>query len=81
MCFERSLTAVWLAEKPASTSLTYGYHRYEVLGAVTSVFLIWFIAGILVYEAIQRVIHPVAVDGKRRWRLVRVSLAILPAVA
>lgn len=59
----RSLTAVWLAEKPANTKLTYGYHRYEVLGAVTSVFLIWFITGILVFEAVRRVLHPETVDG------------------
>jgi Co/Zn/Cd efflux system component len=58
-----SLTAVWLAEKPANAKLTFGYHRYEVLGAVTSVFLIWFITGILVYEAIDRIIHPEKVDG------------------
>ena len=61
-----SLVAVWLAEKPPNAKLTYGYHRYEVLGAVTSVFMIWFITGILVYEAIQRTITPEKVEGECR---------------
>jgi zinc transporter 2 len=59
-----SLTAVWLAEKPATAKLTFGYHRYEIFGAVLSVFLIWAITGVLVYEAIMRLVHPPKdVDG------------------
>ena len=37
----------------------------EVLGALASVLTIWLVTGILVYEAVNRVIHPVPVNGKR----------------
>ena len=33
-----------------------GWYRAEVIGALTSVLLIWVVTGILVYLAIQRVI-------------------------
>ncbi len=62
-----SLSAVWLSEKAATTRLTFGYHRYEILGAVASVVLIWAITGVLIYEAINRFINPPKhVDGG--WR-------------
>lgn len=60
-----SLTAVWLAEKAPTAKLTFGYHRYEIMGAVMSVVLIWGITGVLIYEAINRFIDPPKhVDGK-----------------
>ena len=37
----------------------------EVLGALASVLTIWLVTGILVYEAVNRVINPVPVNGKR----------------
>lgn len=36
----------------------------EVLGALASVLSIWLVTGILVYEAVNRMIDPVAVNGK-----------------
>jgi Co/Zn/Cd efflux system component len=36
----------------------------QVLGALASVLSIWLVTGILVYEAIDRVMHPVHVNGK-----------------
>ena len=41
------------------------YHRVEVLGALASVLTIWLVTGILVYEAVNRVLNPVPVNGKR----------------
>jgi solute carrier family 30 (zinc transporter), member 2 len=35
-----------------------------VFGALGSVILIWLLTGVLVYEAIQRIINPEPVDGK-----------------
>ncbi|CRL02645.1 CLUMA_CG015788, isoform A [Clunio marinus] len=37
--------------------MSFGFHRAEVIGALTSVLLIWVITGILVYWAIVRVIN------------------------
>eukprot|EP00122_Pirum_gemmata_P003685 Pgem_evm1s3335 len=36
-----SLFALWLAGRPATSKLTFGYHRAEILGAMISVFMIW----------------------------------------
>ncbi len=58
-----SLFAVWLASRPATMSATWGYHRVEIFGALLSVVLIWFLTGILCFEAVQRVLHPEPVDG------------------
>jgi zinc transporter 2 len=59
-----SLFAVWVATRPASSSATWGYHRYEVFGALGSVALIWILTGILCVEAITRLLNPEPVDGK-----------------
>lgn len=56
--------ALWLSSKPPTSNLTYGYHRVEVLGALASVLLIWLLTGVLVYEAVLRILHPVAVKGR-----------------
>ncbi|CAG7836110.1 unnamed protein product [Allacma fusca] len=55
--FMISLFALYMAQRPATKRLSYGYHRAEVIGALTSVLLIWVVTGILVYMAVQRVIH------------------------
>eukprot|EP00731_Ephydatia_muelleri_P013394 Em0007g704a len=52
-----SLVAIWLAARPATKRLSFGWHRAEVIGAIISVLLIWVLTGVLVYEAILRVIN------------------------
>jgi cation diffusion facilitator family transporter len=54
--FMISLFALWVASRPATRMLSFGWHRAEVLGALTSVLMIWVVTGILVYLAVQRVI-------------------------
>ena len=51
-----SLFSIWLASRPASKKYNFGWYRAEVVGALTSVLMIWVITGILVYMAIQRLI-------------------------
>jgi hypothetical protein len=41
------------------------FHRIEVLGALVSVLTTWLVTGILLWEAIDRIRHPVEVDGRR----------------
>uniref|UniRef100_A0A8R1XT39 Uncharacterized protein n=1 Tax=Onchocerca volvulus TaxID=6282 RepID=A0A8R1XT39_ONCVO len=50
-----SLFALYMAKRPASQRMSFGWHRAEVLGAFVSVFMIWIITGILVYMAIDRI--------------------------
>lgn len=42
----------------ATSSLSYGYHRAEVIGAIMSIFLIWGLLGWLLKEAVDRLSDP-----------------------
>lgn len=53
-----SLFAFWLASRPATPVMSFGYHRAEILGALLSGLLIWLLSGLLIYEAIQRFQNP-----------------------
>jgi len=60
-----SLFAMWIANRPPTSSLSFGFHRAEILGALASVLMIWLLTGILIYEGIQRIINPPdSVNGK-----------------
>ncbi|KAI3382990.1 hypothetical protein SNEBB_010648 [Seison nebaliae] len=52
-----AIISIRLGRKLATSKLTYGYHRAEILGAFLSIFLIWLVTGILVYEGVERIIH------------------------
>lgn len=54
--FMISLFSLWLAHRPATKHMSFGWYRAEVIGAVTSVLLIWVVTGVLVYMAVQRII-------------------------
>ena len=51
-----SLFAIWMAARPKSQKMSFGWHRAEVLGAIVSVLMIWLVTGILVYTAVIRVV-------------------------
>jgi len=59
-----SIVAISLTKTQATTQFSFGFHRAEIMGALTSVLLIWLLAGILMAEAIKRIITPQFVDGK-----------------
>ncbi|KAK9861403.1 hypothetical protein WJX84_006624 [Apatococcus fuscideae] len=67
--FAVALFAGVFATRKSGDTHTFGYHRIEVLGALASVLSSWLVTGILVYEAIQRIIEPVAVNGKGMFAL------------
>ncbi|KAK5980882.1 Zinc transporter [Trichostrongylus colubriformis] len=52
-----SLFSLYIASKPPSQRMSFGFHRAEVLGAFFSVFLIWIVTGVLVVLAILRIIN------------------------
>lgn len=54
---------LWLGRKPPSPRMTYGYQRAEVLGALASGLAMWLLCGILILEAVKRLIHPQEVEG------------------
>ncbi|XP_013175841.1 PREDICTED: zinc transporter 2-like isoform X1 [Papilio xuthus] len=55
--FMISLFSLWVASRPATRKMSFGWYRAEVIGALTSVLLIWVVTGVLVYMAVQRVIY------------------------
>ncbi|RWW35103.1 hypothetical protein BHE74_00035635 [Ensete ventricosum] len=55
--FAISLFSLWASGWEATPQQSYGFFRVEILGALVSIQLIWLLAGILVYEAIARIIH------------------------
>lgn len=54
--FMISLFSIWMASRPATKKMSFGYYRSEVIGALTSVLLIWVVTGILVLMAVQRLV-------------------------
>ncbi|RZF42778.1 hypothetical protein LSTR_LSTR014967 [Laodelphax striatellus] len=52
-----SLFALWVAERKPTRQFLFGWHRAEVIGALISVLSIWVVTGILVYVAIERILH------------------------
>ena len=62
--FMISYFAVYLGGRPSTFSLSYGYHRAEILGALASILLIWGLIIWLFVEAIDRFIHKPEVDGE-----------------
>jgi zinc transporter 2 len=64
LAFLISLFAIWIARRPAGGALTWGSHRYEMVGAVLSVVLIWILTVVLCMEAVDRILRPEEVDGR-----------------
>ncbi|CAH1153464.1 unnamed protein product [Phaedon cochleariae] len=55
--FMISLFSLYMANRPSTKKMSFGWYRAEVIGALTSVLMIWVVTGILVYMAVQRIIN------------------------
>ncbi|KAK8598532.1 hypothetical protein V6N13_094500 [Hibiscus sabdariffa] len=55
--FSLSLFTVWASAWKATSYHSFGFRRLEVLGALISVQLIWLISVLLIYEALDRLLH------------------------
>jgi zinc transporter 2 len=56
--FMISFISIYISQKEATFSYSYGYHRAEIIGALGSIYLIW---GLLIWlncEATRRIINP-----------------------
>jgi cobalt-zinc-cadmium efflux system protein len=58
-----SLFAFWIAKRPANSKMSFGYHRIELIAALVSGGASWVLSGFLIYEGIQRLVHPHPVNG------------------
>jgi cobalt-zinc-cadmium efflux system protein len=70
-----SLFAVWIAERPKTARMSFGYYRAEILGALASGLGIWLISGFLIFEAIVRLEHPPEVQGRTVFVIASIGLA------
>lgn len=55
--FMISLFSLYMASRPCSKKMLFGWYRAEVIGALTSVLMIWVVTGVLVFMAVQRIIY------------------------
>ncbi len=58
-----ALFAMWVASRPASARLTFGFQRTEILAALLNVLSLWLIAAWVVFEAYRRFQQPPEVQG------------------
>ena len=58
-----ALLAIWFAQRPATSTKTYGYYRAEILGALANSMLLFAISGYIFYEAAQRFQNPPEVSS------------------
>lgn len=59
-----SWVAAYIHERPPSSTKTFGYHRAGVLAAFVNAASLVLISLLIVYEAIERLYHPVAVEPR-----------------
>jgi cobalt-zinc-cadmium efflux system protein len=63
--------ALWIAQKPSHTGMTYGYHRVGILAALVNAVSLVVIALMIFWEAAVRFRHPEPVDG---WLMIGVAI-------
>ncbi len=71
-----ALAAMKFAERPPSPRRTYGYHRVEILAALTNSVVLLGVAGYILLEAWQRFSHPTPVAGVPVLVVATVGLAV-----
>lgn len=71
-----SAFAMWMATRPSPPEKSYGYHRAEILAAVTNAVVLLLLALWVLYEAYQRVYEPPHVLGIPMLLIGLVGLAV-----
>lgn len=59
-----TLLTAWIARRPADQTKTFGYLRWEILAALVNGALLFGIAALVVYEAIERFGNPPQIKGQ-----------------
>lgn len=58
-----ALFAIWIASRPPTRAKTYGYYRAEILAALVNAVVLLGVAGAILVEAWDRLLHPAPVLG------------------
>ncbi len=61
--FAISMLSLTIAQRPASKSLSFGYHRAEIVGTLASIIFLWVLTIWLLVEATDRFVHPPEIEG------------------
>lgn len=70
------LVGVWVADQPATSRKTYGYHRAEILIALVNGLALWLVVLWVFWEAWHRMVEPPAVNGGGVLGVAVVGLAV-----
>ena len=76
-----ALWAIRLAARPAAGAWTFGWKRAEILSAAGNGITLLVISGIVAVEAVNRLIHPPAVDGGPVVAVAAIGIAVNIAAA
>ena len=71
-----ALLAIRFASRPATQARTYGFHRAEILAALTNAVVLIGISFYILYEAYQRWFHPPQVDSRAMLYVAVIGLAV-----
>ena len=63
LALSMTIFAIRFAQKPPTTSKTFGFYRLEILAAFFNGMLLFFISLYIFYEAYQRLVHPEEIKG------------------
>lgn len=55
--FVFSFLFLYLSKWPPTQKMSFGYHRMELLGAISNIFIIWILIFFVMYESTQRIIN------------------------
>ena len=63
LAFLMSIAALYLTRKGSSTDYTFGWHRSEIIGSITSIVFLLTITIFLLIEAVKRVFMKYEIEG------------------
>lgn len=52
-----SFIFLYLSRKPPSKAMTFGYHRMELLGALSNIFIVWTLILFVIFESTHRIVN------------------------
>ena len=70
-----AIVASWIASRPHDVKKTFGYYRAEILAAFLNGIFLWAIVVLIFYDAVQRLLSPVAVASSEMLIIAVIGLA------
>jgi cobalt-zinc-cadmium efflux system protein len=71
-----ALAAIKISQRPISTQKTYGYYRFEILGAFVNGLTLFAIIAYILYEAVKKLITPQPIEAFAMFIVATAGLAV-----